>query len=301
MGSDAGCAALAARRTFQRHACRGAAGVITDQLFFTGINLILAWSVYVVLLAGNLSFAQGAFMAIGCYASGLLTVKLGVPLIPAAIGGAVLSALLAMLIGWPALRVRGIYLIMVTIGVTFCVRVGLENFKLVGGVQGFGGMSGADLTTVLAAVLVIGVGLWCLSVSPLQRVLDAVREDDRVAESLGINAAWVKLAAFSIGAAIAAIGGALYGHFMNFVRPDNFDILVSIYVVLYVILGGVNNMFGPVLGAAIMTLLPEYFRVLAEWRPTIFGLVIVIMLLFRPEGLLSFRVITARLGRGRDT
>jgi branched-chain amino acid transport system permease protein len=273
--------------------------VITDQLFFTGINLILAWSVYVVLLTGNLSFAQGAFMAIGCYASGLLTVKLGVPLIPAAIGGAVLSALLAMLIGWPALRVRGIYLIMVTIGVTFCVRVGLENFKLVGGVQGFGGMSGADLTTVLAAVLVIGVGLWCLSVSPLQRVLDAVREDDRVAESLGINAAWVKLAAFSIGAAIAAIGGALYGHFMNFVRPDNFDILVSIYVVLYVILGGVNNMFGPVLGAAIMTLLPEYFRVLAEWRPTIFGLVIVIMLLFRPEGLLSFRVITARLGQGQ--
>lgn len=273
--------------------------MITDQLFFTGINLILAWSVYVVLLTGNLSFAQGAFMAIGCYASGLLTVKLGVPLIPAAIGGAVLSALLAMLIGWPALRVRGIYLIMVTIGVTFCVRVGLENFKLVGGVQGFGGMSGADLTTVLAAVLVIGVGLWCLSVSPLQRVLDAVREDDRVAESLGINTAWVKLAAFSIGAAIAAIGGALYGHFMNFVRPDNFDILVSIYVVLYVILGGVNNMFGPVLGAAIMTLLPEYFRVLAEWRPTIFGLVIVIMLLFRPEGLLSFRVITARLGQGQ--
>jgi branched-chain amino acid transport system permease protein len=273
--------------------------VITDQLFFTGINLILAWSVYVVLLTGNLSFAQGAFMAIGCYASGLLTVKLGVPLIPAAIGGAVLSALLAMLIGWPALRVRGIYLIMVTIGVTFCVRVGLENFKLVGGVQGFGGMSGADLTTVMAAVLVIGVGLWCLSVSPLQRVLDAVREDDRVAESLGINTAWVKLAAFSIGAAIAAIGGALYGHFMNFVRPDNFDILVSIYVVLYVILGGVNNMFGPVLGAAIMTLLPEYFRVLAEWRPTIFGLVIVIMLLFRPEGLLSFRVITARLGQGQ--
>lgn len=274
--------------------------MITDQLFFTGINLILAWSVYVVLLAGNLSFAQGAFMAIGCYASGLLTVKLGVPLVPAALGGALLSALLAMLIGWPALRVRGIYLIMVTIGVTFCVRVGLENFKLVGGVQGFGGMSGADLGTVMAAVAVIGVGLWCLSVSPLQRVLDAVREDDRVAESLGINTAWVKLAAFALGAAIAAIGGALYGHFMNFVRPDNFDILVSIYVVLYVILGGVNNMFGPVLGAAVMTLLPEYFRVLAEWRPTIFGLVIVIMLLFRPEGLLSFRVITARCGQGRS-
>jgi branched-chain amino acid transport system permease protein len=272
--------------------------VIADQLFFTGINLILAWSVYVVLLAGNLSFAQGAFMAIGCYASGVLTVKLGIPLVPAALAAAVLSALLAMLIGWPALRVRGIYLIMVTIGVTFCVRVGLENFKFVGGVQGFGGMMGADLTTVMVAVAVIGAALWGLSISPLQRILDAVREDDRVAESLGINTAWVKLAAFAVGAAIAAVGGALYGHFMNFVRPDNFDILVSIYVVLYVILGGVNNMFGPVLGAAIMTLLPEYFRVLAEWRPTIFGLVIVVMLLFRPEGLLSFRVITAKLSQG---
>jgi len=272
--------------------------VIADQLFFTGINLILAWSVYVVLLAGNLSFAQGAFMAIGCYASGVLTVKLGLPLVPAALAAAVLSAFLAMLIGWPALRVRGIYLIMVTIGVTFCVRVGLENFKFVGGVQGFGGMMGADLTTVMVAVAVIGAALWGLSISPLQRILDAVREDDRVAESLGINTAWVKLAAFAVGAAIAAVGGALYGHFMNFVRPDNFDILVSIYVVLYVILGGVNNMFGPVLGAAIMTLLPEVFRVLAEWRPTIFGLVIVVMLLFRPEGLLSFRVITAKLSQG---
>ncbi|MFM7570267.1 MAG: branched-chain amino acid ABC transporter permease [Betaproteobacteria bacterium] len=272
--------------------------MIADQLFFTGINLILAWSVYVVLLAGNLSFAQGAFMAIGCYASGVLTVKLGLPLVPAALAAAVLSAFLAMLIGWPALRVRGIYLIMVTIGVTFCVRVGLENFKFVGGVQGFGGMMGADLTTVMVAVAVIGAALWGLSISPLQRILDAVREDDRVAESLGINTAWVKLAAFAVGAAIAAVGGALYGHFMNFVRPDNFDILVSIYVVLYVILGGVNNMFGPVLGAAIMTLLPEYFRVLAEWRPTIFGLVIVVMLLFRPEGLLSFRVITAKLSQG---
>jgi branched-chain amino acid transport system permease protein len=272
--------------------------VIADQLFFTGINIILAWSVYVVLLTGNLSFAQGAFMAIGCYASGLLTVKFGVPLVPAALGAALLSALLAIMIGWPALRVRGIYLIMVTIGVTFCVRVGLENFKLVGGVQGFGGMTGADLNAVILAVLLIGALLWCLSISPLQRVLDAVREDDRVAESLGINTAWVKIAAFAVGAAIAAVGGALYGHFMSFVRPDNFDILVSIYVVLYVILGGVNNMFGPVLGAAVMTLLPEYFRVLAEWRPTIFGLVIVVMLLFRPDGLLSFRVITARFGRG---
>ena len=276
--------------------------MISDQLFFTGINIILAWSVYLVLLTGNLSFAQGAFMAVGCYAAGLLTTKTGMPLLPATLVAAAVSAVFAVILGWPALRVRGIYLILVTVGFTFCVRVLIENIKFLGGVGGFGGMQGADLNAVAIAVVIIGLLLWFLSISPLQRVLDAVREDERVAASLGINVTYVKLLAFAGGAAIAAIGGALYGHFMNFVRPDNFDILVSIYVVLYVILGGVNNLFGAVVGAAVMTLLPEYFRVLADWRPSVFGLVIVVMLLFRPDGLLSFRVVTARLrrdGRGR--
>ncbi len=109
----------------------------------------------------------------------------------------------------------------------------------------------------------IGALLWLLTISPLQRILDAVREDDRVAASLGINVTYIRLITFAVG---AAIGGALYGHFMNFVRPDNFDVLLSIYVVLYVILGGVNNMFGAVLGAAVMTLLPEYFRVLTSGK-----------------------------------
>ena len=271
--------------------------MIHDQLFFTCINILLAWSVYVVLLTGNLSFAQGAFMAIGCYASGLLTVKLGWPLLPAIVVASVISASIAVLIGYPALRLRGIYLILVTIGVTFCVRVLMENLQFIGGVGGFGGMSGADLKWAFAAVVIVGIFLAILSRSPLQRVLDAVREDDRVAASMGINVTYVKLVAFAVGAGIAAIGGALYGHYLNFVRPDNFDILLSIFVVLYVILGGVNNMWGSVLGAAIMTLLPEYIRDLKEWRPTVFGLVIIVLLLFRPDGLLSRRWTTVRRGK----
>jgi branched-chain amino acid transport system permease protein len=270
-----------------------------DLLFFASVNILLAWSVYVVLLTGNLSFAQGAFMAFGCYIAGLLTTKLNVPLLPALGTAAVATAAIAAVLGYPALRLRGIYLILVTLGITVCVRIGLENAEFVGGVGGLGGMMGADLYTAAAAVLVIGAGLWVVSVSPLQRVLDAVREDDRVAAAMGINATYVRLVCFSAGAAIAAIGGALYGHFMNFVRPDTFDVLLSIYVVLYVILGGVNNIFGPALGAAAMTIIPEYFRVLADWRPTVFGVVILVMLLFRPDGLLSFRMLTAR-GRARD-
>lgn len=265
-----------------------------DHLFFTGVNVLLAWSVYIVLLTGSLSFAQGAFMALGCYGAGVLTVKFGLPLLPATLLAAVGAAAIAAVIGYPALRLRGIYLILVTLGITFCVRVLLENVEYVGGVSGFGGMMGADLQAVLLAVVIVGALLFWLSRSPLQRVFDAVREDDRVAAAIGINVTQIRLLGFASGAAIAAVAGSLFGHYMNFVRPESFDVLLSVYVVLYVVLGGVNNLWGPLLGATVMTLLPEYFRVLADWRPTVFGLAILILLLFRPEGLLSFRTRTSR-------
>jgi branched-chain amino acid transport system permease protein len=269
--------------------------MIADHLFFAGINVLLAWSVYTVLLTGSLSFAQGAFMAIGCYGAGVLTVKFGWPLLPSTLVAAAGAAAVAAILGYPALRQRGIYLILVTLGITFCVRVVIENLKYVGAVSGFGGMVGADLYSVLIALAFVGAFLIALSYSPLQRICDAVREDDRVAASLGINVTAVRLIGFSAGAAIAAVAGSLYGHYMNFVRPESFDVLLSVYVVLYVVLGGVNNLWGPLLGASVMTLLPEYFRVLADWRPTVFGLAILIMLLFRPQGLLAFRTLTTRL------
>jgi len=270
--------------------------VTIDYIFFTGINILLAWSVYVVLLTGNLSFAQGAFMAVGCYAAGIMTTRYGVPLLLAIPAAMAMSVALAEVFGYPALRIRGIYLILVTVGLTFCVRIALENFSYTGGVGGLKGMSGTTLWHLGAALLFVGGLLYLLSRSPLQRILDAVREDDRVAASLGINLTYVKLLAFAAGAAIAGLAGALYGHYLIFVRPDNFDILVSIFVVLYVILGGVNNLWGPLLGATVMTLLPEFIRVLQDWRPTVFGLAIVAMLLLRPEGLLSFRSVSARWG-----
>lgn len=268
--------------------------MIADHLFFTGINVLLAWSVYVVLMSGSLSFAQGMFMAVGCYAAGVLTVNFGWALLPATLAAAVFASVVAAVVGWPALRLRGVYLILVTIGITFCGRVLLENVEYVGGVAGFGGMTGATYRTVLIAVALVGAALFWLSRTPMQRTLDAVREDDRVAASLGINVSVVRLMGFAAGAFIAAVAGSLYGHYMSFVRPENFDILLSVYVVLYVVLGGVNNMWGAMLGAAVMTLLPEYFRVLSDWRPSVFGLAILLMLLFRPQGLLSFRTLSSR-------
>jgi branched-chain amino acid transport system permease protein len=268
--------------------------VIADHLFFTGVNVLLAWSVYIVMMTGSLSFAQGTFMAIGCYTAGVLTVKFGWALIPATLAGALVASAVAAIVGWPALRLRGIYLILVTIGITFCGRIVLENVEYVGGVAGFGGMTGTSPIAVLIAVALVGAALFWISRSPLQRIFDAVREDDRVAASLGINVPVVRLIGFSGGAFIAAIAGSLYGHYMSFVRPESFDILLSVYAVLYVVLGGVNNLWGALLGATVMTLLPEYFRVVAQWRPTVFGLAILTMLLFKPQGLLAFRTLSCR-------
>jgi branched-chain amino acid transport system permease protein len=271
--------------------------MIQDYVIFSGVNILLAWSVYIMLMSGSLSFANGGFMLIGAYISGVLSVKFGVPLLLAAPLAGAATFVLGVLVGFPALRTRGIYLILVTVGIAVSVRGVIESIDYVGGVQGFGGMSGTSAWHVVAMVIAVGVGLWLLSRSPLQRILDAVREDELAARSLGINVLHVKLVCFGAGGFLAAIAGSLYAHYMLHVTPDEFGILVSVYIVLYVVLGGMNNMWGPPVGATIMTLVPEMIRGIAEWRPTVFGLMIIVLLLLRPDGLLAFRISTLRRGK----
>ncbi|MGE4011390.1 MAG: branched-chain amino acid ABC transporter permease [Alphaproteobacteria bacterium] len=269
-------------------------------LIFTLLNVLLAWSVYIILLSGSLSFANGGFMAIGAYASGVLTVKLGVPLIAATLIAAAACGAFGALISIPALRTRGVYLILVTTGITFCVKVAIESINYIGGIRGMGGMQGTTVWHLIALTVLVGGGLWLLARTPLQRVLDAVREDERVAKSLGINAVYVKVVTFGIGAALAALAGGYYSHYVLFISPaDHFNILVAIYIVLYVVLGGVNNLWGPLVGAVVMTVAPELIRDLKDWRPAVFGLLIVVVLLIRPSGLLPFRTITARGNGGK--
>lgn len=269
--------------------------MIGDHVFLTAINILLAWSVYIALVAGLLSFASGAFMAVGAYAAAVFATRFGWPLYPACAVGTLAAGLVGFVLGFPALRVRGIYLILVTLGFSISMVVILENIEFVGGTMGIGGMTGATYIDALCVTAVLGALLHLASKSPLQRTLDAVREDDRAAASLGINVVFVRVAVFTISAAVAGAAGALYGHYLTFIRPDTFNIELALFIVLYVILGGTNNMWGPALGAAIMTLLPEYISFLKAWRPTVFSLVIIGLLLIRPEGLLTFRTTTARL------
>jgi len=271
--------------------------VIEDYAFFAGLNVLLAWSVYIILLSGVMSFGNGAFMAAGAYVAGICTVKFGFPFEAALILACLTCVAFGLIVGFPALRTRGIYLVMVTIGLAFCVRVAAENIPYIGGVRGLRGMFGTTLWHVGAALGVAGAALWLISRSPLQRILDAVREDEDVAGAIGINVVYVRLIAFAAGAGLAGFAGGVYGHYMVFVAPDHFGILISIFVVLYVILGGINNMWGPVLGALLMTLIPEFVRGLAEWRTAFFSALVIILLLLRPDGLLTYRALSVRARR----
>jgi branched-chain amino acid transport system permease protein len=270
--------------------------VIIDHLTLTGINIMLAWSAYVMLCGGSLSLANGAFMAIGAYTASLLTVNWGFSFLLAVPLGGVAASVIGLALAFPALRTKGIYFVMLTVGITFIVQTIFQSSDLVGGVQGMRGMIGTSIWHVFAAVASLLVFLVLLSRSHLQRLLDAVREDEQVAQAIGINVTYLKVVSFAIGAMIAGVAGGLYAHYMIFISPDQFGIVLSLYILLYVILGGVNNLWGPALGATIITLLPEVSRGLADWRALGFGVVIVLLLLVRPDGILSFRnrTLTAR-------
>lgn len=266
-----------------------------DLIVFSGLNVLMAWSFWVILSSGQVSLGNGAFMALGAYIASVLTVKLGVPLVPAVLAGAILTAVLGMLVGITAIRTRGIYLVMVTLGIGEIVQVTLINLQVVGGLRGFTGMRGTTVWLVVAVVLLVGLVLWRLMRSPIGKALAAVKEDEVAAAAAGLHVTQVKLIAFGLGAFVAALAGGLYAHYILYIRPDQFNVQISFLAALYVIFGGVDNLLGPVLGAIVMTLLPEYVRPLQEWRFTFFGAIILLLIIFRPDGLVT-REDLSRLG-----
>jgi len=253
---------------------------------FLCINALLALSVYVPLAAGLISLGQGGFMAIGAYVSAVMT-KAGYPFAPALAAGALLSAVAGLLVGAPALRVRGMYLMILTLGFGEVVRVFFLNFEPTGGPSGLGGIAPlTELPAVAVACLVALAVLLRMRHSRLGRAMIAVHEDEVAAEAMGIDLMRIKLVAFSVGALLAGLAGGFYAHQSLFIDANQFDFSRSAIAFLYVVLGGPATPLGPVLGAAILTLLPELLRVIQEWRMTFVGTLLVIAAIWRPNGLI---------------
>ncbi len=263
-----------------------------------GLNIILALSVYMTFAVGQFSLAQVGFWAIGAYCAAILTTLYGVPLLPALIAAALLCACIGIVIGYPCLRIRGIYLALATLGFSEMVRVFFLNFKwqvVRNGVpMGPDGTLGfrnilvlTDVSHILITVALLIVFFLWLQRSRFGLAMDAVRQDDLAAESVGTNVVGAKVAAFAIGAAIAGIGGGLHANYISYITSENFGFQLTLVSVLFVALGGSSTFLGPILGAVLLTVLPEYVRFLAEYRMIFYGAFVLLIMIWRPKGLID--------------
>jgi branched-chain amino acid transport system permease protein len=252
-----------------------------------GINILLALSAYAILATDRLSLGNAGFMAIGAYLSSYLTVNLGWGLLPALAVGALTAAAVGLLVGLPVLRLQGIYFVMGTLAFGEIVRTFFQNFEPTGGAYGMRGMFGASLEMIYAFVGVFLLLFLAYGRSRAGRASDAVRDDDEAARSIGINVVAVRLLSFAWGALIAGVAGALFAHYALYIESGNFNFLMSANAVLFVILGGVQTVWGAIVGAIVFTLLPEWLRFLADWRMSAYGVILVTLMALRPEGILT--------------
>ncbi len=253
---------------------------------FVGIDILMGLSLYIPMTAGLISLGQGAFMAVGAYVCALLT-KSEVPFLPALLAGGAAAALVGLIAGAPALRIRGIYVMILTLGFGEIVRVFFLNFEPTGGASGLGGIRPlTQLWQVALACLIAYAVVWRMRHVRLGRAMIAIHEDDLAAEAMGINLTRTRLVSFSLGALVAGVAGGFYAHQALFIDANQFDFSRSAITFLYVVLGGAANPFGSIVGAAVVNLLPELLRIVQDWRMTVFGSLLVLIAIWRPDGLL---------------
>ncbi len=272
---------------------------VAQLLSLGGINAILAISVNVVSgITGQLSLGQAGFQALGAYSVVLLTTNFHVPLPVSIILGGLIAAFFGFLIGIPTLKLEGDYLAIVTLAFCEIIRVVMVNLKSI-----TGGPNGMKFTTIIKTSLdngpVIGflmiTGVLVVIIVLLQnfirstygRAILAVREDEIAANSTGISVFRYKMIGFVIASFIGGIAGALYAPLIGFIKPASFDFNASVNALIYVVLGGMGSITGGIVAAYVLTILQEVLRFLKDYRLLIYPMILILVMLFRPQGLLG--------------
>ena len=262
-----------------------------------GINVLLALGLYFTLATGQFSVGHGGFMAIGAYAAAVLTVNFGLALVPAVLCGAAAAFVVGVLIGLPVLRFSHLYLAMATFGFGEIVRAVFSITDSVGGVGGMRGMMGTTAPMVLVFVAIAIAFSWLHARSRWGLACDAIRQDEDAAAAMGIDVRLNKVLAFGLGAALTGIGGGLYAHHFFFIEPPTFGLQMSVAIILFVIFGGIETFWGAVLGAIVLSLLPDLFRFLKDWYLFMYGLLFVVLMICRPQGVIDRRMLRALRAR----
>ncbi len=260
-------------------------------VYALGVNGLLALSMYVVLAVGQLSLGQAAFMGLGAYSSALMTLKLGLPFAVVLPASALVPALFALAIGAPTLRLSGVYLAIATIGLGEVLRGLYLNVDYLGGALGLSGIPQQAETWMIYGLLALAVlALWLVGRSRIGRGMEAMREDETAAQVMGVPVARYKLGALLASAALAGVAGCLSAHVSSFIGPNEYGFEPAVTILSYALLGGIGTPAAPVLGAWVLTLLPELLRGISDVRLVVNGLIIVLAVLFLPDGLLAVRM-----------
>jgi len=262
-------------------------GYTAAVLTLLAINVIAAYAAWLPLAAGQVNLGMAGFMATGAYASAVMSNEYEWPVAAAVATGALAAGLLAFLIGGPVLRTRGLYLALATLAFNEVVRGILINLDVVGGAAGYPVIEHLGLVPIAACAIGVILLGWWLSVSRFGMTLHAIEQDETVSSLFGVHVPFTQLGAFAIGGALAGLAGALYGFQFNFVEAQHFSVLLSVTIVLSVVLGGTQTAWGPLIGAAFFTLLPELFRGAAAWRYVLFAAAVILVMAVRPQGVVT--------------
>jgi len=269
-------------------------------LMYLGINIILALSLNLVNgYMGEFSVGHAGFMSAGAYIASVLTVKVfpaGTEawLFPVAvIAGGTGAALLGLIVAIPSFRTRGDYLAIVTLAFVMIVKSALENIDAVGGARGFLGMS--KITTLPWVFFWMVLTVWIIRnfiYSNYGRGVLSIREDEIASGLMSVNTRQVKLLAFTVSSFFAGVAGALFAHVLQFINPRMFDIIKSTDMLVMVYLGGIGSIAGSILGASAFTVLLEILRPLQVWRMVLMPLMLVLLMIFRPRGIMGLREVS---------
>lgn len=272
-------------------------------LITLGLNILSGYT-------GQVSMGQAGFMAVGAYTSALLMLRLKVPFWVSVAAGVLLAVVCGLVLGVPAMKLRGPYLVMATVGFGEIVRLVLVNWVPV--TRGAAGLTGIPVPTFLglrvsdergffwliAAVVAVGVAVALrLSASKIGRALVAIREDDVAAEAMGVPVNAYKVAAFAISAAYAGLAGALYGPFTSVASPDTFTFEDSVGYLCMSVVGGNRTVWGAVVGAFVLTVLSELLRAFQSYRLIIYGAILICTVVFLPQGITG--LVMGLVHRGR--
>lgn len=284
-------------------------------LMAVGINAILAVSLTLINgITGQFSIGHAAFAAIGAYASGFFSLSLaerligpmtqmGVPafvsgnlwILLALIVGGIAASVAGLIVGMPTLRLHGDYLAIATLGFGEIVRVFIQNQKYLGASTGMSVRPNeVGLFWIYLILIFCVVTVYRISRGPRGLSFSAVREDEIASVSIGINPTRYKVAAFTVGAFFAGVAGALTAHQIGYINPSSFGFIKSFELVVMIVLGGLGSITGAIIGAVVLTVLPELLRASSEYRLVIYAILLIVLMLLRPQGIFGRHELTLR-------